>query len=112
MPKKKPKPHRAVLRNLNEEQKIVLTHFQQWVGPAVQHVHPQRGMDGEIQVIAFAFGSEGDRIVRMDHIPPFRGIPFVLVLRNAFPEFPACLDLVWKSWTPEGYKPDTEVKTA
>jgi hypothetical protein len=112
MPKKKPKPHRAVLRNLNDEQKTVLTHFQKFAGPAVQHVHPQRGIDGEIQVIAFASGPEGDSLVRMDRIPPVFGQPFTLVLRKVFPEFPACLDLMWKSWTPEGYKPETDVKTA
>lgn len=103
MAKKKQKPHRALKRDITVEQIIVLNHLIKWTEVPLQHIHPQQGMQGEIQAIAFATCRENnsDVIIRLDRIPHIAGVPYTVVLRDAFPEFPACIDLVIKGWTPQ-----------
>jgi hypothetical protein len=110
MPRKKQKPHRAVIRLLSPEQTEALNHLIVSLGePRLQHMHPQRGLQGEVQVIAFATGVDGaEHLIRLDRVPSFKGLPFTLALLKVFPEFPICLDLTWKGWTPISHalKPD------
>lgn len=100
MARKKVKPHRALHHRLSAEQVLVLNHLSSTSPDALRHVHPQRGMYGEIQPIAFGVTADGDVLVRLDRIPILNGAPYTVALLNAFPEFPACLDLVIKGWTP------------
>lgn len=101
MPRKKQKPHRALRRDVTAEQAAVLTHLSRWAGPALRHVHPQKGWEGEIQPLAFGVSESGEVLLRLDRVPAIDGLPFATVLRSVFPEFPLCLDLIIKGWTPE-----------
>jgi hypothetical protein len=101
MPRKKQKPHRALRRDVTVEQVAALTHLARWAGPSLRHVHPQKGMGDEIQPLAFAISESGEMLLRLDRVPAVDGVPYTTVLRDAFPEFPLCLDLVIKGWTPE-----------
>jgi hypothetical protein len=102
MPRKKQKPHRSVVRILTPEQTDILNHFIRVYGePSLKHMHPQRGPMGEVQNIAFATTTEGEEvIVRLDRVTHYNGVPFQLALLKVFGEFPVCLDLIWKGWTP------------
>lgn len=102
MAKKKEKPHRALKRDMTPQQVFVLDHLIKWSDVPLRHLHPQQGMQGEIQSIAFATCREdsSEIIVRLDRIPHIQGIPFTIVLRKVFDEFPVCIDLVIKGWTP------------
>ena len=102
MAKKKEKPHRALRRDITPEQKLVLDHLIAWSDIPLQHMHPQEGMEGEIQCLAFATCREDNRdvIVRLDRVPTIDGVPYTVVLREVFDEFPVCIDLVLKGWTP------------
>ncbi len=109
MAKKKLKPHRAIRRDVSEEQAMVLAHLLQWGEPGLRHVHPQAGMQGEVQAIAFGITTEGEQVVRLDRIPSIDGVPFRVILLDVFPEFPSCLELIPKGWTPASYFSTPEV---
>jgi hypothetical protein len=104
--RKKPKPHRALRRDITDEQADVLNHLVRAHHQQVlTHLHPQRGFHGEIQPIAYGSGPEGEMLVRLDRIPTYRGVLYTEALAQAFPEFPACLDLRLKGWTPASMLP-------
>lgn len=103
MPRKKKKPHRAVHRNVTREQVEILNHLLNNVPYQLQHMHPRKGMFGEILPIAFGTTPEGDVLVRLDRVPGFGGTAYTQALLDAFPEFPICLDMGLKGWTPESH---------
>lgn len=106
MPRRKKTPHRALIRRVSVEQAAVLDHLLRNVSVPLNHMHPQKGMFGEVQPIAFATTPTGeDVIVRMDRVPGLSEAPFTMALQNAFTEFPVCLDLGLKGWTPESMAP-------
>lgn len=103
MPRKKKKPHRAVYRNVTHEQVEILNHLLNNIPYQLQHLHPRKGMYGEVLPIAFGSTPEGEVLVRLDRVPGLGGTPYTQVLLDAFPEFPICLDMGLKGWTPESH---------
>lgn len=84
----------------NEQQRDVIAHLSAWAGLGTSVIHPMQGIDGEVQVIALAMRAEGQVMLRLDHVPPFRGVPFRTALRGAFPDFPCSIYLVTRQWVP------------
>jgi hypothetical protein len=83
---------------LNDMQNQLLAHLSGWADPDLAVIHPQRGMYGEIQPIAIGIASVGQMLIRLDHVPPFAGVPFRVALRAAFPDFPFALYLHGRQW--------------
>jgi hypothetical protein len=83
---------------LNDMQRQLFNHLSAWAGPDVTVIHPQEGMNGEVQPIAIGFCGTEQNIIRLDHVPPVNGVPFRVALRAAFEQFPFALYLRARSW--------------
>lgn len=101
----KKKPVNDKRQPLNDAQREVFMHLLKWLKDGVICVHPlPNGInDTEIAPLAVAVDEMGQKFIRMDLVPPVRGIPFREALLQAFPEFPVTLYM--KSWQWAGKNP-------
>lgn len=84
----------------NALQREFIAHMTAWVGAGTTVIHPMQGSQGEVQVVALGQRADGQVLLRLDRVPPFKGMPFRTAFRVAFPDFPCSIYLLTRQWVP------------